>query len=277
MPVFTDPVRLIGELKRIAVEQLGAIPGGLFRPIEEHLHDALRLETASGAGLGGVQREDLMLVLLLRQRSATYVMRFREQIARGFDDFCTQRIPSSGESQLGLVGEHELELHLAGSRLSEAIGKQYQRELYLLDRRLEALAGALGMPPGRNPVGTARLADTFLHTFRDADLSDTLQQLLADQYEQALAQSLGELYQRLDEQLAAAGFHAHLPHMDTQRASSKPAKAANEAMVSPQADPDGGNDVQSRVPGSSQVSAGAGGSAQSQEPSSSGADRKSVV
>ena len=270
MPVFTDPVRLIGELKRIAVEQLGAIPGGLFRPIEEHLHDALRVETASGTGLGGVQREDLMLVLLLRQRSATYVMRFREQIARGFDDFCTQRIPSSGESPLGLVGEHELELHLAGGRLSDAIGKQYQRELYLLDRRLEALAGALGMPPGRNPVGTARLADAFLHTFRDADLSDTLQQLLADQYEHALAQSLGDLYQRLEEQLAAAGFHAHLPHLAAQRTSSKPAKAANEAMVSSQAD--AGVEVKSHAPGPSSEAAGggAGGYAQTQESSPSG-------
>ena len=37
-----DPVRLIDELKRIAVEQLGAVPGGLYRPIEEQLHESLR-------------------------------------------------------------------------------------------------------------------------------------------------------------------------------------------------------------------------------------------
>ncbi len=231
-PVLTDPVRLIDELKRIAVEQLGAVPGGLFRPIEEQLHDVLRIETASGAGLGGVQREDLMLVLLLRQRSATYVMRYREQIGRGFDDFCRQRLTASPDSPLGLVGERELDFHLAGGRLSESIGRLYQRELAMLDRRLEALAGALGMPPGRNPVGAIQLADAFLHIFRDADLSDTLQLLLVQQYEQALAQGLGELYERLDQQLSAAGFHLHPPSANAvQTATAAPSQAVAKAAT----------------------------------------------
>ena len=48
-----DPARLLDELKRIAVEQLGAVPGGLYRPIEDQLHENLRV------GNEGANRKDL--------------------------------------------------------------------------------------------------------------------------------------------------------------------------------------------------------------------------
>src|SRR5690606_14212113 len=79
-----DPLRLVDELKRIAVEQLGAVPGGLYRPIEEQLHESLR------TGNESAQRKDLMAVLALRQRGSGFVMKFRELIGRSFDVFCVR-------------------------------------------------------------------------------------------------------------------------------------------------------------------------------------------
>src|SRR3569623_3516495 len=76
-----DPVRLLDELKRIAVEQRGAGPGGLFRPLEEQLQDKLRLANSDA------QRRDLTSLLTLRQRSASVMMRYSELVARTFDDF----------------------------------------------------------------------------------------------------------------------------------------------------------------------------------------------
>jgi hypothetical protein len=93
-----DPVRLLDELKRIAVEQLGAVPGGLFRPLEEQLQDKLRLAN------GDAQRRDLASLLALRQRSASVVMRYRELVARNFDDFMGRPRLSHGALALGLVG-----------------------------------------------------------------------------------------------------------------------------------------------------------------------------
>jgi hypothetical protein len=202
-PPHANPSSLLDELKRIAVEQLSAVPGGLLRPIEEQLHDGLR------AGHSGTQRKDLMAVLALRQRNAGQVMRFRELIANSFDDFRGRVFQSHRDLPLGLVGEGELGFHLAGQRLAESIGRRYQQPLELLDLRFEALAQALGATPTSNPVGAARLAGAFLRVFGDADISDTLQPMLFRQYEQELGKVLGDLYSRFNALLAAHGFHAN--------------------------------------------------------------------
>jgi hypothetical protein len=216
----SDPARLLDELKRIAVEQLGAVPGGLYRPIEDQLHDNLRV------GSGSAQRKDLMTVLALRQRSSGFVMRFREMIARSFDDFRGRGYLGKSGVPMGLVRENELEFHLAGQRLAESIGRRYQRPLEMLDLRFEALAAALGAPANTNPIGATRLAGAFLQTFRDADISETLQPLLFRQYEQELAKVLGELYGRLNTQLAAHGFHADT-RRDDSATPAAPAPAGN--------------------------------------------------
>ena len=210
--IACDPARLLDELKRIAVEQLGAVPGGLYRPIEEQLHENLRV------GHEGANRKDLMTVLALRQRGSGYVMKFRELIGRSFDDFCGRATAGRGSAPLGLVRENELEFHLAGQRLAESISSRYQRPLEMLGLRFESLASALGVPVTVNPVGASLLADAFVQTFRDSDISPTLQPLLFRQYEQELAKVLGELYGRLNTQLAANGFHA-----DPRRMSALPA------------------------------------------------------
>lgn len=221
-----DPVRLLEELRRTAVEQLGAVPGGLYRPIEEQLHDALR------QGAPGAHRRDLMTVLALRQRGASYVMRYRELIARSFEDFRGRFSLSRPGLPLGLVRENELDFHLAGQRLAESIGRQYQRPLELLDLRFEGLARALSAPPTSNPVGATRLAGAFLQTFRDADISDTLQPLLFRQYEQELGKVLGTLYGRMNAQLVASGFHADT-RRDTATASHPGVAAPGPATAQP--------------------------------------------
>jgi hypothetical protein len=98
----SDPVRLLEELKRIAVEQLAVVPGALFRPIEEQLQDKLALADSQS------QRKDLISLLSLRQRSASTMMRYRELIARNFDDFRGRGALSRSNVALGLVGEDEL-------------------------------------------------------------------------------------------------------------------------------------------------------------------------
>jgi hypothetical protein len=241
-----DPVRLLEDLRRAAVEQLGSVPGGLYRPIEEQLHDALRHATP------GAHRRDLMTVLALRQRGASYVMRYRELIARSFEDFRGRFSISRPGLPLGLVRENELDFHLAGQRLAESIGRQYQRPLELLDLRFEALAKALNAPPTSNPVGAARLAGAFLQTFRDAEISDTLQPLLFRQYEHELGKVLGALYGRLNAQLAASGFHADTRGAAVAVPVSAPA-APEESASAPAPREGGGSADRFRVSAESRV------------------------
>ncbi|MGN6111501.1 MAG: DUF1631 family protein [Luteimonas sp.] len=218
VPAGRDPERLLEELKRIAVEQLGAVPAGLYRPIEEQLHDSLRV------GQEGTQRKDLMAVLSLRQRGSGYVMKFRELIGRAFDEFCGRTLPGGHGAPMGLVRENELDFHLDGQRLSESIATRYQRPLEMLGLRFDSLAAAMRVPGTTNPVGATLLANAFVQTFRDADITPSLRLLLFRQYEQELAKVLGELYGRLNTLLAAHGFHA-----DARRA---PAPGTATAMPS---------------------------------------------
>lgn len=193
---------MLDEMKRTAVEQLGGVPSGLYRPIEDALHDS-----AQRAGLPGARRTEHAALLVLRQRNAAYVMRFRQLIAQGFDEF--RALPTRLRKPivpLGLVEEAQLDYHLAGQKLAETIGKRYERPLQMLDGRLEALAAALDQPQTGNPIGAARLAGAFIETFRDAEIPDSLRPLLFRQYEQELGKVLGDLYGRMNTLLAAAGY-----------------------------------------------------------------------
>ena len=236
-PARSDAPGLLDELKRIAVEQLSAVPGGLYRPIEEQLQQSLRAAQSEST------RKDLMAVLALRQRSAGQVMRYRELIGNSFDDFRGRILQGNRELPLGLVGEGELDFHLAGQRLAESIGRRYQQPLELLDLRFEALAQALGAVPTSNPVGATRLAGAFLRIFRDADISETLQPVLFRQYEQELGKVLGDLYGRLNALLVAHGFHA------TRREAVTPARsdARHETPPSDAYQPSGGSVPQQAI------------------------------
>ncbi len=220
-----DPARLLADLKRISVEQLATVPGGLYEPIEAQLNDALRMGTSLSP------RNDLQTVLAMRQRNATYVMRYRELVARGFDDFHRSAGGARSELPLDLVGEQELGFQLAGQRLAESIARRYQRPLALLERRLAALAEALGVSAGANPVGPVQLTGVFLRTFGDAHVSDTLQPLLFRHYDQELGKVLGDLYQRLNSRLAVNGFLAD-PRTEAPAATvAGPVSAAGSSQV----------------------------------------------
>ena len=77
-----DPARVLEELKRQTLEQLGGLPGSLYGPIEE----ALKADSLKGDGRNH-QFEDQAALWVLRQQQASHVMAFRQQIAQGFEAY----------------------------------------------------------------------------------------------------------------------------------------------------------------------------------------------
>ena len=191
----TDPVRVLEEMKRLAVEQLGAIPGALYRPVEQ----ALQSPSA-----GAESFHDQAALLVLRQHSASHVMRFRQQIAQGFDEFRGQRARNG--ASLGLIDEHLLDFHIAGQRLAEILDQRYQAPLETMKARLDALALAMRLESPGNPISPARLSAAFVETFGDSSLPEALGGLLFRQYQTELARALDELYVRINTLLASAGY-----------------------------------------------------------------------
>ena len=194
----TDPVRVLEDMKRLAVEQLGTLPGALYRPIEQALQ-------SPSAGVESFHHHAALLVL--RQHSASQVVQFRQQIERGFDDFMGAHARAH-DAALGLIDEQHLHFHLAGQRLGEILDQRYQPLLQQMNERLGILAAALHVAPGLNPVTPSRLATVFIEAFGDACLPDALAELLFHQYQQELVRVLDDLYTRINALLAAAGYLA---------------------------------------------------------------------
>jgi hypothetical protein len=197
----SDPARVLEEIKRISVELLGAVPSGLYAPVESTLQDA----SARG---GATRHVELQALLKLRQQAAGLVMRYRQQVAQGFDDFRSLRIRNRGDLPLSLVAENQLAFHLAGQQLADAIENRFAPALETMNARLDKLADALQMQPGANPIGAGRLAGAFIETFRDAAMPHDLQPLMFRAYEQELSRVLGDLYTRVNQLLATSGYGA---------------------------------------------------------------------
>lgn len=202
----TDPMRMLEEIKRQALEALGGLPGTLYGPIE----DALKLASLKTDGKNNFYEEQAAL-WVLRQQQASHVMRFRQQVAQGFDDFRALRIRSGGEVQLRLVDEQQLEYELASGRLNEALVARFARPLDTLQSRLQTLSEAMRVPMGVNPIGPDRLVAAFSQTFLEAQVPDTLRARLFRHYETELVRVLGELYARVNTVLATSGYGSAAP------------------------------------------------------------------
>lgn len=222
------PWALLDELRRITVEQLAPLPDTLYPQIEADLDRALKAATERGLGLGGAQRDELMLLKLLRQRSASLSMRFREQLGRLFDPLSGQYRDDDEDMGLRLVGEEELDFRLTGERMAELVAGQHKPLVDAIDRRIASLAQTLGRPGAANPVTPQALAGAFVQTFRDTDLSPVLQTLLVSQYRAALSDALPALYARIQSLLGSdAPEHGFV--VDTVERRQPPPAPAPEA------------------------------------------------
>lgn len=211
----SDPSRVLGDIQRLAVEQLGAIPGALFGAIEAALGAAVDADDS-------VQYVDHSALRLLRQRHATHVMNFRLHIAQGFDAFRARHARRDRSEALGLVEEVQLDFHLAGEKLAETIEQRHVRPLQLMDGRLRALGLELGLPQALNPIGPGRLASAFMQTFGEEQIPEALRVLMFREYEQQLARVLGDLYAKVNTLLSENGYAV----ADAPAAPPTPKKAA---------------------------------------------------
>lgn len=228
------PRVLLDELRRVTVEQLAPLPDALYPQIEADLDQALKAATERGLGLGGAQRDELMLLKLLRQRSASLSMRFREQLGRLFDPLSGEYRDDDEDMGLRLVGEEELEFRLTGERMAELVVRQHKPLVDAVERNVAALARALGRGDAPNPLAPQALASAFVQTYRDADLSPVLQKLLVSQYRAALSDALPALYARVGSVLAGTTPDAGFAVETVERRQPQPAPhAAASATEAP--------------------------------------------
>ncbi|KGM56675.1 hypothetical protein N799_02890 [Lysobacter arseniciresistens ZS79] len=199
-------MRVLEEVKRLALELLGGLPASLYADIEEALQTAVRDDDGRDAPQLLYQNQASLWVL--RQHHAAHVMRFRQNVGQGFDEFRALRIRNRGELPLGLIDESQIDFHLAGQNLAESLGGRFQPVLDQLRNRLQVVTTVLGLPPIANPVGPQRLADAFVETFTDEQIPAALRALLFGHYERELGKVLGDFYAQVNALLARNGYGA---------------------------------------------------------------------
>lgn len=199
-----DPTRVLEEIKRLVLERLAGLPGEFYPAID----------TALGAIAGGAKSahspqlvyQSQSALWVLRQHHAAHVMRFRQRIAQGFDDFRLLHARDSVDIPLGLIDEGQIDFHLAGQALAASLDHRHSTSLDMMGARLDILAGALGAEPSMNPLGPTRLAMAFVDTFEDEQIPELLRTLLFEHYAKALDGVLGELYEAANTVLARGGY-----------------------------------------------------------------------
>ena len=201
-----DPTRVLEDIKRIALERLSGLPGQLYAPVEQALANAA--SKAEDARTPQVLYQSQAALWVLRQHHAAHLMRYRQQVAEGFEQFRLVRSGAEESAPLGLIDESQIDMHLAGQSLAEALDKRHGVVLHSIDERLRVLSRVLGIEPPGNPVSPARLATAFVETLSDEQVPETLRGLLFRHYESALEEVLGEIYAAVDARLAQAGYGA---------------------------------------------------------------------
>ncbi|WP_167285196.1 DUF1631 family protein [Marilutibacter alkalisoli] len=199
-----EPMRVLEEIKRQAVEQLGGVPDALYPGIEQSLSAALQ-----AGDVGPDHFEDLTSLRMLRQQAASLVMRYRQQLAKGFDDLRGLRMRTRGDLPLGLVEENHLEFHLEGQRLVESLEGRFAEPLQVMRQRLLMMTEMLGLPDAPNPIAPERLVAALVESFRETEPTRHVRELLFRYYEGELVRRLGDLYGRVNALLSATGYGHH--------------------------------------------------------------------
>lgn len=141
------------------------------------------------------------------------------------------------EEGLSLVPEHVLESRLAVRNFATVLLREFKPVLARLDRRLGWLAGGIELDADRNPISPEHLGVAIHEAFAGCELAPEVHLVLIKLCERDLRVPVGRLYEKLDEQLVAAGV---MPQMGAPR---RPAAAAPSAR-----DPQGFDDlVEQRV------------------------------
>src|SRR5690606_23152891 len=138
-----DPTRVLEDIKRIALEHLGGLPGQLYPPIEHAL--AAAASKAEDARTPQVLYQSQAALWVLRQHHAAHLMRFRQQIAEGLDELRIARARDRDDEPRGLIHESESHTPLAAQPLGAAPDHRYGARLQPTQERPRVLVRVLGI------------------------------------------------------------------------------------------------------------------------------------
>jgi hypothetical protein len=232
---------LLVTVRGLATKRLHALATNMFENIDDALFDL-----AEKAENNAAQTQFFDGMREVRKKRAIVERTFLGQVARDLADFSAgrTRAPNADGAarplaniELSLVGENELEESLA---ITSMIGKNEQRlarALFAVNQRLSVICGGTKMDDASNPVGPAALAAAFRQAMRELMVEVRVKLIIYKLFDRYVLAGIDELYDDINNELAAAGVLPQLRHEISTRRSDAPAPIGpgTTAVAPPQA------------------------------------------
>jgi hypothetical protein len=230
---------LLVTVRGLATKRLHALATNMFENIDDALFDL-----AEKAENNAAQTQFFDGMREVRKKRAIVERTFLGQVARDLADFSAGRTRAPNAEgaarplaniELSLVGENELEESLA---ITSMIGKNEQRlarALFAVNQRLSVICGGTKMDDASNPVGPAALAAAFRQAMRELMVEVRVKLIIYKLFDRYVLAGIDELYDDINNELAAAGVLPQLRHEISTRRSDAPAPAGPASTAVPPA------------------------------------------
>jgi hypothetical protein len=207
----SSPGELLEAVGDAAGDELAKMFDGFFEAVEEDARLAWLASTGSRA-----RQQDRDAAIEVRRRSETFLLRYRDAIARGMLRWRCSNGTVGNARALSLMSENELQTQL----MAQGLGKELLRQVgglqleSLQGRMANLAAAAAGVTDARQyreaPLRPEAVLDAFVSAFRSDDLSVELRSLVLQRFCKHLVPTLAFLYTRLNKRLADAGYSSQL-------------------------------------------------------------------
>ena len=176
--------------------------------------DAL-FDRAGNAGSSQLLFLDAMRELRRRREDiaaafAGHLQRAWEALASGEPLSAETTLSGPAEDGLSLLAEHVLESRLAVRNFATVLLRDFKPVLARLDRRLGRLIGGSELDADHNPISPEHLGVAIHEAFAGCELAPEVHLVLIKLCERDLRAPVGRIYEKLDEQLAAAGVMSQM-------------------------------------------------------------------
>ncbi|UPG84750.1 DUF1631 domain-containing protein [Luteibacter aegosomatis] len=228
---------LLVSVRGLATKRLHALASNMFENIDDALFDL-----AEKAENNAAQTQFFDGMREVRKKRAIVERTFLGQVARDLADFSAGRARAPDAEagarplaniELSLVGENELEESLA---ITSMVGKNEQRlarALFAVNQRLSVICGGTRMDDASNPVGPASLAAAFRQAMRELLVEVKVKLIIYKLFDRYVLAGIDELYDDINNELAAAGVLPQLRHEIPTRRSDAPAPTGPVGTTAP--------------------------------------------
>ncbi|KJV30952.1 DUF1631 domain-containing protein [Luteibacter yeojuensis] len=228
---------LLATVRGLATKRLHALASNMFENIDDALFDL-----AEKAENNAAQTQFFDGMREVRKKRAIVERTFLGQVARDLADFSAGRLRAPDTEthtrplaniELSLVGENELEESLA---VTSMVGKNEQRlarALFAVNQRLSVICGGNKMDDATNPVGPASLANAFRQGLRELMVEVRVKLIIYKLFDRYVLAGIDELYDDINNELAAAGVLPQLRHEIASRRSDAPAPTGPDSTATP--------------------------------------------